>query len=95
MQELKDIRADLDRVDRELVRLFEKRMALCAQVAEYKIAHGMEVLDASREDQVLSSRAAMLENASLTEDVQALFRTLMALSRAAQQRQMTEAHNHA
>ncbi len=95
MQELKDIRASLDQVDRELVRLFEKRMALCAQVAEYKIAHGMEVLDTSREEQVLSSRAAMLEDTSLSEDVQTLFRTLMALSRAAQQKQMTEAHNHA
>ena len=49
MRELEDVRAELDGVDRELVRLFEKRMALCREVARYKLAHGMPVLDAARD----------------------------------------------
>lgn len=48
MKELSDIRKELDAVDSELVALFEQRMNLCREVAEYKIAHHMQVLDSSR-----------------------------------------------
>lgn len=95
MRELIDIRAELDQTDRELVRLFEARMALCRQVAKYKIAHGMQVLDAAREAQVLESRAALAQDPSLAEDVKTLYRTLMTLSRHMQQTMITEAERHA
>ena len=35
--DLLEIREKLDVVDREIVRLFEERMRLCGQVAEFKI----------------------------------------------------------
>lgn len=91
MRELEDVRAELDGVDRELVRLFEKRMALCREVARYKLAHGMPVLDAAREERVLASRAAMLEDPSLGEGVRALYSCIMALSRGEQERLLKEA----
>lgn len=65
MRDLREIRQELDQVDREMVRLFEKRMNLALEVAQYKTAHGMPVLDASREEQVLASRAAMLQSPRL------------------------------
>lgn len=95
MKELKDIRAELDQIDRDLVRLFEARMSLCRQVAQYKLAHGMQVLDAQREAQVLESRAAMAEDPSLAADVKTLYQTLMSLSRVMQQQMITEAERHA
>ena len=91
MRELADIRKDLDAVDREIVRLFEERMTLAAQVAEYKIAKGMPVLDRSREEKVLASRAALLEDKRLEGDVRALFECIMALSRKEQERLVKEA----
>ena len=36
--ELSEIRPQIDAVNREMLRLFEKRMALCAQVAACKKA---------------------------------------------------------
>lgn len=95
MKELTAIRAELDAVDGELVALFEKRMALCREVAAYKMAHGLPVLDTSREAQVLDSRAALLHDGSLDADVRALFQTLMSLSRRTQQQMMEEAAHHA
>jgi len=35
--DLQEIRKQLDGIDREIVSLFEKRMALSGQAAEYKI----------------------------------------------------------
>ena len=94
MRELAQIRQELDEIDREMVKLFERRMTLCREVARTKLAQRKPVLDASREAQVLESRAAMLTDATLTEAVQALYREMMALSRQEQEKLLREA-NHA
>ena len=97
MKELEELRRELDEVDRELVRLFERRMALAGRVAACKIAAGRPVLDRTREEAVLASRAAMLENHAWEAEVRQLYETLMALSRGEQQRIMDrqEADGHA
>ena len=91
MRELRELRQELDGIDRELVHLFEKRMGVALEVAQYKVAHGLPVLDASREEQVLQSREAMLDDRA---DVRALYVQIMALSRGAQERWMKEAADH-
>ena len=55
MRELAQIRQELDEIDREMVKLFERRMTLCREVARTKLAQGKPVLDASREAQVLEA----------------------------------------
>lgn len=95
MKELEEIRRELDAVDRDIVRLFEKRMVLSGQVAEYKLIHNLPVLDRSREEKVLASRAAMLEDSRLAGSVCALYEEIMRLSRQEQQRIVEEAEGHA
>ena len=90
MHELTELRAELDRIDRELVALFEKRMAVSREVAAYKMAKGLPVLDASREAQVIASRQAMLRDPRLSGAAAELFKTVMALSRREQERVMEE-----
>lgn len=94
MKELQETRRALDAVDREIVRLFEQRMNLARDVAEYKIAHGMPVLDRSREEQVLESRCELLQDAYWAPALRELYEQIMALSRAEQQK-MVEEHGHA
>lgn len=91
MRELTEIRLELDDIDREMVALFERRMALSREVARVKMARGMDVLDASREKQVLESRMAMLSDAHWAGDVRTLYETIMAMSRAEQHRLLKEA----
>lgn len=86
MKSLEESRAAIDAVDREIVRLFEERMTLCREVAKYKIAKGLQVLDRSREEKVLESRAAMLHDPYWADSVRALFEGVMALSRAEQEK---------
>lgn len=85
-KDLKMLRQELDQVDRDMVQCFERRMAICRQVGAWKAEHGMDVLDAGREERVLDSRAAMLQDPSLEADVRELYQLLMRLSRQAQQR---------
>lgn len=94
MKDLQETRLALDAVDREIVRLFEERMTLARDVAAYKIANGMPVLDRSREEQVLDSRCGMLADPYWSASVRALYEQIMALSRAEQEKLLKEA-NHA
>lgn len=91
MKSLEESRAAIDAVDRELVRLFEERMTLCRDVAQYKITNGMQVLDRSREEKVLQSRAAMLRDPYWADSVRTLFEGIMALSRAEQEKLLAAA----
>ncbi|MBR6668096.1 MAG: chorismate mutase [Clostridia bacterium] len=86
MRSLEESRAVIDAVDREIVRLFEKRMTIARDVAAYKIGNGMPVLDRSREAQVLESRAAMLDDPYWAESVRTLYEAVMAISRAEQEK---------
>ena len=93
MKDLKETRMALDQVDREIVRLFEERMGLSRDVAAYKMAHGLPVLDRSREEIVLQSRCSMLQDGHWAPAIRELYETIMALSRAEQLRMMEEQSN--
>ena len=58
MIDLLESRDKIDKIDMEIVRLFEERMKICEDVAEYKIATGKKVLDAERERQKLKALLA-------------------------------------
>lgn len=87
-EDISRLRQELDGIDRELLALFEKRMEVSRQVAAYKLARGLPVLDALREEQVLLSREAMVSDPALGPAVRALFDEVMRLSRQEQERVM-------
>ena len=57
---LEELRARIDGIDAELIRLFAERMDVSAEIAAYKREHGMPVLDAAREREKLRRAAALL-----------------------------------
>ena len=84
MKELSQCRAEIDAIDAQIVALFEKRMQVSRDVAAYKHAHQMNILDTSREQLVLQSRAAQATDDALRQPVVTLFREIMRLSREEQ-----------
>lgn len=88
MLDLNEIRKDIDKVDSQLVKLFEERMALTAKVAEYKIATGKKVLDPEREKQKLEAIEAMVENEDNKHGINDIFTQIMATSRKGQYRML-------
>lgn len=72
MIDLKDIRVEIDAIDKQVQELFEKRMVLTSQVADYKIATGKPVFDKVREDaqmEVFRSRASSEFNATSIQEI--------------------------
>ena len=81
MIDLKIIREEIDVVDKQIQELFERRMELASQVADYKIATGKPVYDREREKQkleVFKSRASSEFNA---QSIQEIFQQIMGMSR--------------
>jgi chorismate mutase / prephenate dehydratase len=79
--ELRDIRREIDEIDAELARLFERRMGLSCRVAAYKREQGLPVLDAAREQEVLRSAEAAISHEGLRPFARRFFEDIMALSR--------------
>ena len=95
MQDIQTLRAQLDQIDREIMDLVEKRLEVSRAVARWKSARGLPVLDAAREEQVLETRAAMIRETELKEYVRTLFRDIMAMSRAEQEKVLQEEQKNA
>ena len=90
MIDLLRIREDIDRIDDEIVRLFEERMALAEAVAEFKIETGKPVFDKTREDEKLSKLTDEGSTAFNKRGVQELFSQIMSISRKRQYQLLTE-----
>ena len=81
---LTEIREELDKIDQNLLILFQKRMALSEEVAQDKLKTGKAIFDGKREEEKLQSVADMVTDPELKAPAQAIFRGLMTLSRRKQ-----------
>ncbi len=90
MADLLELRAQLDEIDEDIVRLYEKRMDLCGQVAEYKISTGKKVLDRQREKEKLAKVKSLTHNDFNSHGVEELFEQIIAMSRKLQYRMLSE-----
>lgn len=86
--DLKEIRDQLDVVDSQLVELFEKRMALCGDVAQYKMASGKAVYDPVREKEKLEAVRRLAHSPFNETAVGELFAQMMTISRRYQYQMM-------
>ena len=81
MSELEQLRGDIDAIDRQIVDLMKQRMETVAQVAEYKKANNIPVLDSGRE-RALLSKVGQKAGEELADYIQSMYRTIMAASRS-------------
>ena len=83
LMDLNELRKSIDKIDDELLKLFEQRMKITHQVAQYKIENELEVFQSGREqaiiDKVRSKMPSELENSAET-----LFTTIMDISKSKQ-----------
>lgn len=88
--DLPALRQQIDRLDEQIVALYEKRMAIAEAVAEYKIATGKKVLDREREKEKLAAVKALTHNESNAYGATELFEQIMAMSRKRQYRLLAQ-----
>lgn len=82
--DLQSIRDDIDDIDKKIVELFEERMKLCSDVAEYKIENGKKVLDRDREIDKINKVKGLAHNSFNRHGVGELFSQIMSISRKMQ-----------
>ena len=77
---LEKTRAEISRINDEMLQLFIKRMQLSRDVARYKIANGLPTYDAKREQTILDK---VKENSprEFAPYAEKFFRTVMDLSK--------------
>lgn len=82
--DLSALREEIDRIDSSIVELYEQRMDVCKQVAEYKIANGKKVFDKQREVEKLNRVKALTHTDFNKHGIEELFEQIMSMSRKLQ-----------
>ena len=81
MIDLAESREHIDRIDKQIVDLFEERMKIAGDVAEYKRNTGKKVFDPEREAQKLKALGTMASTGFNERAIQELFSQIMSISR--------------
>lgn len=84
MVDLIRCREEIDEIDKKIVELFEYRMKVAKDVAEYKIQTGKKVYDKVREQEKLETLKEMASNDFNRHGIQELFTQIMSMSRKLQ-----------
>jgi len=85
MEDLKQLREEIDKIDDSVVSLFQKRMEITTAIAEYKKTNGLPPLDPSRERQILADISGKVSE-NYRSYVCVLYSLLFELSRSNQEK---------
>ena len=88
--DLLQLREQIDSIDSDIVKLYEERMDVCRQVAEYKIENGKKVFDKAREEEKLAKARSMTHNDFNSHGITELFEQIMSMSRKLQYQLLNE-----
>ncbi|MBD5520010.1 MAG: prephenate dehydratase [Lachnospiraceae bacterium] len=88
--DLMQLREQIDEIDANIVELYERRMNISSQVADYKIETGKKVFDREREVEKLRKVKELTHNEFNAHGVQELFEQIMSVSRKLQYKKLAE-----
>lgn len=81
---LATLRAEIDRIDKELVVLLNRRAEVATQIGQVKEAEGLDVYSQAREEQVIARALEASRGPLPNETIRLIYRELMSGSRAIQ-----------
>lgn len=84
MKDIKELREKINKIDQEMAALYENRMNAVNEIAEYKIANNLAILDKSREQEVLERNLGYISNDELLPLYSRFIQELMGESKAYQ-----------
>lgn len=90
MDNLQELRKQINDIDEKMGKLFNQRMEISGKVACYKKQHNLPVLDESREAQVIAENLAKQQDEQLAPYYAAYLREVMAISRGWQAKLLGE-----
>ena len=90
MKDLSEIRLEIDDIDRQILDLYQRRLGLSCEVAEYKISVGKQVHDKAREEEKLNTLSGMASDEFTKQGIYELYQQIMATSRKKQYQILAE-----
>ena len=67
-EEIKRLRADIDRFDQEILKLLKQRIRITEKIGKIKKTNSSDILDKQRESEILSKLLAAGENLKIEDD---------------------------
>jgi monofunctional chorismate mutase len=83
--ELDKARTEINKIDKEIVRLLEKRFNIVNEIGNYKKKQGLSIYDEAREKQVVESCTSYLENKEYSKFIDDIYFQIMKCSKDIQQ----------
>ncbi|OAA91975.1 prephenate dehydratase [Clostridium ljungdahlii] len=90
MEDLEYLRDEINKIDKEMIELFEKRAKISRKVAEYKMENSMNILDKSREEEVIKANLKNLKDKSIKDEAKTFLKNVMEISRNIQKREFKQ-----
>ena len=87
MNDLHSLRKQIDEIDKELVRLLNKRFRVTTRIGRLKLEKQRPIYDRERENRVLSSVIRIAEPPVSSKEIESIFRQIMQISNAIQERE--------
>ncbi|MBI4963737.1 MAG: prephenate dehydratase [Desulfomonile tiedjei] len=84
IHDLENLRAQIDQLDREVLELLNRRMALSEAIGRLKAAQGQEVVDSDREEAILRDLVSLNSGLLPEKTLRAIYREIFSGSRALQ-----------
>ena len=85
-----ELRGRIDEIDQQVVALYEKRMEVSKQVAEYKIETGKRVFDKAREEEKIQKVKSLTHNDFNSHGIEERLEQIMCMSRKLQYQLISE-----
>ena len=81
MNNLENLRREIDEIDKKIVELFEERINIAVKIGEWKKSNKIEIFDSKREEKVIEKAIEALVNKEYKEKISELFHKLMDISK--------------
>ncbi|WP_349763864.1 chorismate mutase [Fusobacterium sp. SYSU M8D902] len=81
MNRLELARIEINRVDKEIAKLFEERMKAVEEVINFKIENNLDILDSSRENEVIKRNKKLIEEKKYEKYYVDLITNMMRISK--------------
>ena len=90
MDKLTEARHKIEDIDKEMAKLFIKRMECSEMIAEYKSANGIPILDTGRENELIKRNEEYIENERLKPFYNDFMKSVLNISKQYQPKLMED-----
>ena len=84
MEDIKALRSRIDKIDDELIKLFENRLDIAKRIGDIKRKNNIKVVDLKREEEVIRKNVSMVKNKDYSDLAQCFFKNIIELSKKVQ-----------